>query len=138
MTTIRLFRFGSIASLVLALVLSPTSLLAGDRNGLDVTMRMVIDDEDLADGLVQELHLPDPSEGRLSGSEDARGHDKADDMRDEGRALGRQISEEARGRRADGLDLPAESSRDKMGGDRPQHGMDPGGRPDVPDKGGPP
>lgn len=139
MNTIRLLRPNFIVSLTLALLLTPASLLAQDQNGLDVTMRMVIDDEDLSDGLVQELQLPDPSEAGRNDSGGGGGPEKAEDMRGEGRALGREISEEARSRREDRPgDRPGRPDgpfRDEAGNGRPEPGMGPGVRPDVPDQG---
>ncbi|SFR83373.1 hypothetical protein SAMN05216203_3398 [Marinobacter daqiaonensis] len=131
-----------LAFLAAAVLLSPTSLLAQGRDDLDVTMRMVVDDEDLSDGLVQELQLPASPLARQN-ERGAKGRQDAEDMREQGRALGRRISEEARDRReerplgkpGDGLDLPGDSPRDDIGGERPGPGMDPGNRPERPDQG---
>ncbi|GGY83331.1 hypothetical protein [Marinobacter zhanjiangensis] len=131
-----------LTSLVAVLLLSPASLMAQDGDDLDVTMRMVADDDDLSEGLIQELQLPEsPTDIARKGGEDRR--DRADNLREQGRSLGREISEEARGRREErsvgrpGSDpgfSPADP-RDQTGNDRPAPNEDvggrPGGRPDT-------
>lgn len=95
-----------LAGLVTAVLLAPASVMAQDPDDLDVTMRMVVDDEDLADNVVQELQLPEPAASGRKGS-GASGRERAEDAREQGRALGQRISGEARGQREDrSLDRP--------------------------------
>lgn len=128
-----------LAGLVTSVLLAPASAMAQDRDDLDVTMRMVVDDEDLTDNVVQELQLPEPAaSGQKPSESGARGRERAEEAREQGRALGRQISEEARGRREDrapgrpGDDLDPPSGN--PGGDRddapPRPDIDP--RPESP------
>ncbi|MBS3805195.1 MAG: hypothetical protein KGY54_11635 [Oleiphilaceae bacterium] len=89
----------------LCLMAMSANLMAQSPDDLDVTMRMVIDDEDLSGRVVQELQLPEPAMNQSGGAErGSNGRARAEEAREQGRALGRQISEEARGKRED---LPA-------------------------------
>lgn len=141
-----LLRESSAVAFVSALaLLAPGSLLA-QGDDLDVTMRMVADDAELTDRVIQELELPEP-QSRALPDDNGRRPGQADDLREQGRALGRQISEEARGRREERAvggpgnapEFPPADRPARGGNDRPTPGMDrdnrpgagrePGGRP---------
>ena len=109
------------------------------ENELDVTMRMVVDDEDLSGRVVQELQLPEPAR-LLRGADGpgAVGRERAAEARERGRALGREISEEARGNRSElrggkpdeGLEPPParrpETGGERLDSGRSDMGMNPG------------
>lgn len=137
-------------SLVALVLLAPASLLAQDGGDLDVTMRMVADDDDLSGGLIQELQLPEAPAG-VAGSRQEGGRDRPDELREQGRSLGRDVSEEARGRREERSTgrpdshpvFSPDNPRDKFGDDRPAPDDSPGARPgdrpgNQPDPGGRP
>lgn len=135
----------AVALLVAVVFLVPGSGLA-QGDDLDVTMRMVVDDAELTDNVIQELELPEPPAGALP-DDNGRRPGQADDLRDQGRALGREISEEARGRREERTnggpgnapafppaDPPGRGDNGRPtpgmdGDDRPGAGREPGGRP---------
>lgn len=132
----RILRPPSAATLLAALVLmGPASLLAQDNDDLDVTMRMVVDDAELADKVIQELQLPEPQTATLPDDDNEQRRGRVDDLREQGRALGRDISEEARSRREErspggagnAPEFPPENPPDRGDNDRPAPGM--GGRP---------
>ena len=71
---------------------------AGDD--LDVTMRMVLDDQDLTKSVVREIQLPEPPAAERAAPE-ARdkagaGLESAEDARDQGRAFGQEMADQAR------------------------------------------
>ncbi|MDX1634426.1 MAG: hypothetical protein R3280_07315 [Marinobacter sp.] len=115
MKTTSLSPFSQASGLMLILMLCPVIALAQGQEDLDVTMRMVLDDNELSERVVQELELPEPMQV-APGRPGFEGRDQATEARSQGRALGEQISEQARGNReelpagrADGkLDLPPE------------------------------
>lgn len=116
------------------LMLAPTALRAQESSGLDVTMRMVVDDEELSGRVVQELQLPEPSRLRDGEAEPgSAGRERSAEAREQGRALGREISQEARSNRSDlrrggpekGLGLPS-VDRPEKGNERPEVGQPPG------------
>ncbi|WP_404367889.1 hypothetical protein [Marinobacter sp.] len=123
----------------ICLMLASGGVMA-QENDLDVTMRMVVDDEDLSGRVVQELQLPEPAGIRSrEGQPGAAGRERAAEARERGRALGREISEEARSNRSElrrgspdeGIELPS-ASRPDMGNELPEPG--PGsGRDGLPD-----
>lgn len=134
-------RIGLVA--IVGMALSPAAVLAQAGDDLDVTMRMVLDDDELTERVVQQLELPEPV-----GMESDRaprefdGADQAAEARGQGRALGEQISEQVRGNReelpvgrGDGrLELPPalDDIRDDLPDLDPDAG-DGGGLPDVGD-----
>lgn len=124
----------------ICLMLGSAGLMA-QENDLDVTMRMVVDDEDLSGRVVQELQLPEPA--RLQRGADqpgAAGRERAAEARERGRAMGREISEEARSNRAElregdpeeGLELPS-ANGPGLGGEPPESGGIPGSGMSPPD-----
>ncbi|MFW5825787.1 MAG: hypothetical protein ACOCVV_12595 [Marinobacter sp.] len=135
-----------LSSLTLVVCMLPGVALAQSGDDLDVTMRMVVDEEELTDGMIQELQLPEPSAGKLPDSNGQR-PGRAGDLREQGRGLGREISEEARGRREERssggpgkapefppAEPPGRGENDRPGpggapDDRPGAGGNPGGRP---------
>lgn len=68
---------------------------------LDVTMRMVMDDEELSGDLVQELELPDPASLKSDTPPDNTRSEAAAAAREEGRSFGQSMAEEARSRQED-------------------------------------
>lgn len=135
MHTVRRLPF-VLTSLMAVVLLTPGIVLAQGSDELDVTMRMVADDDDLANSLIQELQLPDSPNGAVgNGDESRRG--RADDLRQQGRSLGREVSAEARARREEqSLGRPGSDSafspdnpRSQIGDDRPAPDRDPGDRP---------
>lgn len=134
----RLPSFSPRLGLVMILALCPLASLAQERGDLDVTMRMVLDDNELSERMVQELELPEPvhmAPGQAPDRPEFDGRDQAADARSQGRALGQQISEQARsnreelpvGRPDDRLELPP-GLDDGRGG---PPGRGPGRRPDL-------
>ncbi|WP_166252690.1 hypothetical protein [Marinobacter salicampi] len=138
---------GCLRVLLVLVLASATSVAAQSRDDLDVTMRMVIDDEDLSDRVVQELQLPEsallpPDEpGPGAG---AASREQATEAREQGRALGREMSEESRnkrdeiprGRPGEAIGIPRGKPDIGRGGGRPDDLPRPGrdgqggGRPD--------
>lgn len=107
--------------MVMALLSSPSAFANDD---LDVTMRMVTDDESLTDSVVREIRLDRPI-GLESGP--APAGDLARDAREQGRAFGQEVAEGAReaGR------LKREMKRDKAKGAPEANRPDTGARPPV-------
>lgn len=86
--------------MLVILAFSPAAALAQEQHDLDVTMRMVLEDEELSERVVQELELPEPVRmGPAPGRPEFEGRDHAAEARSLGRALGEQISEQARSNR---------------------------------------
>lgn len=109
-------------------VFALSSTVASASEDLDVTMRMVTDDEALTDSVVREIRLERPiGLGRESG---ATGEDVAREARENGRAFGQDAAERAREARrlrdevkkAPVLDNPKPEipGAGKPGTDRPQ------------------
>ncbi|SET78749.1 hypothetical protein [Marinobacter segnicrescens] len=143
----RILRTPSVAFALATIgLVAPGSLLAQGNDDLDVTMRMVVDDAELKDRVIQELQLPEPPAGALPKNSEGR-PGRTEDLREQGRELGRQISEEARGRREERspvgrgnapefppADFPGRGRTDRptpgmQPDDRPGSGREPGGRP---------
>ena len=91
-------RFIASVKLVGFLVLGfwlPATTLANDD--LDVTMRMVTDDEELTDSVVREIELPRAIERPDNpGKSGSPGLDAASEARERGREFGESMSEKAR------------------------------------------
>lgn len=70
------------------------------QEDLDVTMRMVLDERTLTESVVREIELPEPAAvegpGEVTGNGDAPGMDMARDAREQGRAFGQEVAEQAR------------------------------------------
>jgi len=81
------------------------------QEDLDVTMRMVLDEQALTESVVREIELPEPASverpDQARESRGAPGMDMARDVREQGREFGQEMAEKAR-----------ESSREKP--DRPE------------------
>lgn len=122
----KLIRCCDIAVVLLAssLVLWPAVSYA--ESDLDVTMRMVTDDDALSDSIVQRIQLPEPDPVAADGSRPAdqangrresgeRGNRSApDNIGDRGRHLGESISDRAFERRHD-IDNPQPHKPDLPG-----------------------
>ena len=95
MTGCRFVLSARLVGLLMLGLLVPATTLANDD--LDVTMRMVTDDEELTDSVVREIELPraigKPGNPGESGS---RGLDAASEARERGREFGESMSEKAR------------------------------------------
>ncbi len=128
--------YGQRLGLLVVLALLPVAAFAQGQDDLDVTMRMVLDDDDLSERVVQELELPDVMQvAPAPGRPEFDGREQAAEARSQGRALGEQISEQARSNReelpvgrADGqLDLPPglDDTRDQLPDLEPDLGQDP-------------
>lgn len=81
------------------------------QEDLDVTMRMVLDEQALTESVVREIELPEPASverpDQARESRGAPGMDMARNVREQGREFGQEMAEKAR-----------ESSREKP--DRPE------------------
>lgn len=107
---------GAIAVALVALLwgVSPTVFASND---LDVTMRMVTDDDSLTESVVREIELPEPiGFERREGAARRNPADNARDARERGREFGQSAAERAR------------EMRDLRGGGRRPEGE---GRPDI-------
>lgn len=83
------------------------------QEDLDVTMRMVLDEQTLTESVVREIELPEPATverpGEMTESRDAPGMDVSRDAREQGRGFGQDMAEQARDssrERPDRPDLP--------------------------------
>lgn len=88
-----------------------SSVTAHAQEDLDVTMRMVADDEALSGSFVQELQLPEPEmvPGSAAPDPDDPGLEIARDARESGRSMGETLAEQAReSRNALDMELPGE------------------------------
>lgn len=117
--------------LLMGLLLAPG--LASAQSDLDITMRMVADDEELDSSFVQEMQIPD-SVTELEGNEGFETLD-ASELSTEAQELSESLSLQARETRdALGVELPGESEFEQPGVELP--GVDlPGGdlpEPDLP------
>lgn len=81
-----------LCAVVAMFALSSAGAFANDD--LDVTMRMVTDDETLTDSVVREIRLSQPI-GLGSGS-GAKADEIAEDAREQGRAFGQGVADRAR------------------------------------------
>lgn len=103
---------GALLAACLVIAWSPSVVHAQDDD-LGVTMRMVTDDAEMTDQVVREIELPEsepmtvPDETLTPAAENAR--DVATEVRQQGRRVGQQISDQAREQR-DALDLPSPAS----------------------------
>lgn len=88
-----------------------SSVTAHAQEDLDVTMRMVADDEALSGSFVQELQLPEPEvvPGSAVPDPDNPGLEIAREARESGRSMGETLAEQAReSRNALDMELPGE------------------------------
>ncbi|MDX1755241.1 MAG: hypothetical protein R3175_04195 [Marinobacter sp.] len=92
------------------ILLMALSTVAHAQDDLDVTMRMVTDDEDLGGAFVQELQLPEPVESEMADFDAVSpGRDIAQHAREAGRKMGETLAEQAReSRDAMNDELPGE------------------------------
>lgn len=108
-------------------VLATGQAHAGDD--LDVTMRMVIDDQDLTQSVVREIQLPEPpvaDQAAPSARDDAgSGLESAQEAREQGRAFGQEMSDHARESANMAKDLPDKPDVPSSKPERPE-------RPDLP------
>ncbi|MDX1457409.1 MAG: hypothetical protein R3276_07445 [Marinobacter sp.] len=91
-------------------LLMATSMVAHAQDDLDVTMRMVTDDESLGSSFVQELELPEPATNAETANFDGSpALDMAQEARESGRAVTETLAEQSReSRDALGTELPGE------------------------------
>lgn len=118
-----------VSSLGLLLAIPATAMAADD---LDVTMRMVLDNDELTESVVREIELREPvalerrknEAGKSAGtSDELRGTDKAREARDKEREAARAAAERAREVR--------EQNRQRGRPEKPE-------RPDLPNRPGRP
>ena len=103
-------------ALLMGLLLSPG--LAAAPSDLDITMRMVADDEELDSSFVQEMQIPD-SVNELDGNESFETLD-ASELSTEAQELSESLSLQARETRdALGVELPGESEFEQPGAELP-------------------
>jgi len=103
---------------VTMLVVSSPGVFANDD--LDVTMRMVTDDEMLTDSVVREIRLTRPI--GLDRNPGAPANEIAEDAREQGRALGQEVADRAReaGRLRDKVEKMPVSDRPDLDAPQPQ------------------
>lgn len=95
-------RFFRLSQSLCGLVLSTGMLLSSAsmaNDDLDVTMRMVTDDDALTDSVVREIRLDQPiglEEGPGASSNPGAGNDTAREAREQGRAFGETAAERAK------------------------------------------
>jgi len=100
----------------MGLLLAPG--LAAAQSDLDITMRMVADDEELDSSFVQEMQIPD-SVNELDGNESFETLD-ASELSTEAQELSESLSLQARETRdALGVELPGESEFEQPGAELP-------------------
>lgn len=63
---------------------------------LDVTMRMVLDDNELTEQVVREIELPVPDSVPRNDRDGLRGNARSEDARQSGRDFGQSVAEDAR------------------------------------------
>jgi hypothetical protein len=109
-------------ALLLALMVSGPAIASDD---LDVTMRMVDENENITDAVTREIRLPELPGLRQgdnrSRAQDAPGRQLKEQARERGRAFGQSVSERARESRSGRPETPAQGRPPEFpGGDRPE------------------
>ncbi|MDY6797140.1 MAG: hypothetical protein SVX28_00080 [Pseudomonadota bacterium] len=108
------------------LLLLALALPAGAGDDLDVTMRMVDEQEDITDSVTREIRLPDlpglrQGESR-SRAQDAPARQLREQVRERGRAFGQSVSGQARESRPGRPQAPAQGRPPELpNSDRPEH-----------------
>ncbi len=111
-------------------LLMATSMVAHAQDDLDVTMRMVTDDEALGSSFVQELQLPESVSGLESGDFDSApssieltreaGREVTETLAEQGRESRDALSTELPGELLDLMPLPEGPDQEKPGLDLPE------------------
>ncbi|WP_278803475.1 hypothetical protein [Marinobacter nauticus] len=118
---------GSLGFATVTLILALMSAPAFGRDDLDVTMRLVGENEDVTESVAREIRLPElPAlERRSSGPGDSEppGQQIRDQAREKGRDFGQSMSERARDARGNRPERPGSDQRPAI---------DPGKKPELP------
>ncbi len=114
-------RLYPVALLLLLTITGP----ADASEDLDVTMRMVDENENITDSVTREIRLPElPGLRRgdnRSRAQDAPGRQLKEQARERGRAFGQSVSEQARESRPGRPETPAQGRPpERPGGNRPE------------------
>lgn len=90
-----MFRTGTLALVLSAMLTAPIAASAADDDGLDVTMEVVDMEARAPESVINRIELPAAAKKRQGKS----GHQVAEETRERGRDYGKSVAEDAKSRR---------------------------------------